>query len=137
MSLFRRTAAKRIHNPGMSPLVFANPADSRYRFDLAVRLSYDEGKTWPVAKLLRKGPAAYSSKAVFPDGTIGILYEPGNVYGEIVEYYAMLAFARFNLAWLTDGQDKVRMAKAPQPNLEGPVIGGGSELPAVNGEPGS
>jgi len=36
-------------------LLFANPADSLYRFDITVRISYDEGKTWPVAKIIKKG----------------------------------------------------------------------------------
>ncbi|MEW5977457.1 MAG: sialidase family protein [Acidobacteriota bacterium] len=88
-------------------LLFANPADPRHRFDLTVRLSYDEGKTWPVAKLLKKGTGAYSSMTVFPDGTIGIIYETGNDYGGIVEYYGKLAFARFNLEWLTDEKDSL------------------------------
>ena len=82
-------------------LLFANPADRKHRFDLTIRMSADEGKTWPVAKLLRKGPGAYSSMIVLPDESIGIIYETGNTYGDIVESYARLAFARFNLAWLT------------------------------------
>ena len=57
-------------------LLFANPA-SRKREALTVRLSYDEGKTWPVARVVHKGPAAYSCLAVLPDGTIGLLYEGG------------------------------------------------------------
>jgi Neuraminidase (sialidase) len=82
-------------------LLFANPADRRHRFDLTVRVSYDEGKTWPVAKVIKKGPGAYSSMTVFPDGTIGVIYETGNSYAGVVEYYAKLALARFNLEWLT------------------------------------
>ena len=40
-------------------------------------MSYDEGKTWPVAKRIQTGPGAYSSMTIFPDGSIGILYETG------------------------------------------------------------
>lgn len=87
-----------------SRLLFANPADRKHRFDLTVRLSYDEGKTWPVAKRIKNGTGAYSSMAVFPDGTIGIIYETGNTCDRVVEYYAKLSFARFNLEWLTDGK---------------------------------
>ena len=86
-------------------LLFANPADRKHRFDLTVRLSYDEGKTWPVAKVIKQGPGAYSSMTVFPDETIGVIYETGNSYAGVVEYYAKLALARFNLEWLTGGQD--------------------------------
>ena len=28
--------------------------------DLTVRLSYDEGRGWPVSRLLHEGPATYS-----------------------------------------------------------------------------
>ena len=86
-------------------LLFANPADSLYRFDMTVRMSYDEGKTWPVAKIIKKGTGAYSSLTILPDGSIGIIYETGNYNNDITEYYARLSFARFNLEWLTDGKD--------------------------------
>ncbi|MCI0538392.1 MAG: glycoside hydrolase [Verrucomicrobiales bacterium] len=66
--------------------MFANPADQKHRFDLTVRLSYDEGKTWAISRLIKKGTGAYSSMTVFPDGTIGIIYETGNNYDGIVEY---------------------------------------------------
>ena len=93
---------------GRNRLLFANPADVNYRADMTVRLSYDEGQTWPVAKLIKKGTGAYSSLAVFPDGTAGVIFETGNSYDGIVETYSKLAFARFNLEWLTDGKDSLR-----------------------------
>jgi sialidase-1 len=104
--LYGGCQASLIRYPGKSAnrskdlLLFANPADRKYRMDLTVRISYDEGITWPVSKLIRKGTGAYSSMTVFPDGTIGVIYETGNTYDGIVEYYAQLAFARFNLEWL-------------------------------------
>ncbi|HLM99672.1 MAG TPA: sialidase family protein [Bryobacteraceae bacterium] len=102
-SLFRYSRA--VNGNGRNRLLFANPADLKHRYDLTVRLSYDEGKTWPVAKLVQKGPGAYSSMTVFPDGTIGIIFETGNSYNGRVEYCAKLTLARFNLEWLTDGTD--------------------------------
>jgi sialidase-1 len=104
-SLIRYTREDR--GEGRNRLLFANPADPKDRYDLTVRVSYDEGKTWPVAKLIRKGPGAYSSMTVLPDGTIGVLFETGDAYNGRVEYYARLAFARFNLEWLTDGNDRL------------------------------
>jgi len=80
-------------------LLFSNPASTGSRVNMTVRLSYDEGKTWPISKLLHDGPSAYSCLAVLPDGDIGCLYEGGETrYGEIV-------FARFSLEWLTDGKN--------------------------------
>jgi sialidase-1 len=86
-------------------MLFANPADSLYRFDMTVRMSYDEGKTWPVARTIKKGTGAYSSLTILPDGSIGIVYETGNHNNDITEYNAILSFARFNIEWLTDGND--------------------------------
>jgi sialidase-1 len=75
-------------------LLFSNPASPRRR-DLTVRLSRDEGKTWPVAKTLHEGPAAYSCLAVLPDKAIGCLYECGRTNA-----YERISFARFPLAWV-------------------------------------
>jgi sialidase-1 len=84
---------------GKNRLLFSNPASTAGRVNMTVRISYDEGKTWPVSKLLHDGPSAYSCLAIMPDGDIGCLYEGGEVrYGEIV-------FEKFSLEWLTDGKD--------------------------------
>jgi sialidase-1 len=58
-------------------LVFSNPASTTARVALTVRISYDDGKTWPVKKLLYEGPSAYSCLTVLPDGNLGCLYEAG------------------------------------------------------------
>jgi sialidase-1 len=58
-------------------LVFSNPASRTGRRNMTVRLSYDDGKTWPVQKVLYEGPSAYSCLTVLPDGHIGCLYEAG------------------------------------------------------------
>jgi sialidase-1 len=80
---------------GKHYLLFSNPADTEKRDRMTVRLSYDDGKTWPVARMIDAGPSAYSSLAVMRDGTIGLLYERGtkNAYQEI-------EFAHFDLSWL-------------------------------------
>jgi sialidase-1 len=84
-----------------SRLLFANPA-SLERQNMTVRLSYDGGRTWPVAKQLYAGPAAYSCLTVLPDMTAGCLYERGEKHR-----YEKITFARFNAEWLTDGKDRV------------------------------
>lgn len=97
-------------------LLFANPvsgaigagsveSDPRGRFNVTVRMSYDEGKTWPVERRILTGPGAYSSMAVFPDGSVGILFETGMQYGEYVDHYGKEVFARFTVDWLTGGKD--------------------------------
>ncbi len=87
---------------GKNRLLFSNPA-SRSRDHMTIKLSYDEGRSWPVAKLLHAGPAAYSCLAVTDDMTILCFYEGGEKHR-----YQKLILARFNLQWLTDGKDKPR-----------------------------
>ncbi len=79
-----------------SRILFSNPdSATREQMRMAVKLSYDEGRTWPVAKLLSTKGANYSDLAVTGDKTILCLYEGGG----------KLTLARFNLAWLTDGKE--------------------------------
>lgn len=102
-------------------ILFANPhnldrADgkltdgkSRDRKNIALKLSYDEGLSWPVNKLLDAGPSAYSDLALLPDGTMLCLYESSGAKPadpKKLKPYAALTLARFNLEWLTDGKDK-------------------------------
>jgi sialidase-1 len=58
-------------------LVFSNPASKVSRVGMTVRVSYDDGKTWPVKKVLYEGPSAYSCLTVLPDGNLACLYEAG------------------------------------------------------------
>lgn len=78
-------------------LLFSSPADRSHRLRMTVRISYDEGKTWPVDRLINKGTGGYSGLTILPDGTIGLVYETGDPFRN-------LAFARFNLEWLTGQQ---------------------------------
>ncbi|MFH1568942.1 MAG: exo-alpha-sialidase [Gemmatimonadota bacterium] len=93
---------------GRSRLLFANPALPASRTQLVVKLSYDEGKTWPVARTITPGPAAYSCLAGLDDGTIGLLYETGDQHP-----YERIRFARFSLEWLSEGRDRIRPASLP------------------------
>jgi sialidase-1 len=90
----------------------AKPGVSRDRKNLSVKLSYDEGKTWPVNKVLEPGYSAYSDLAVGPDDTIYCFYERGTAEAATKRptSYSYLTLARFNLEWLTDGQDQLRAA---------------------------
>ena len=102
-SFIRYTFAER-HS--RSRLLFSNPASKTDRVKMTVRLSYDEGKTWPVSKLLHAGPSAYSSLAVLRDLSVGCLYERNGVTESSGESpYETITFARFTLDWLTDGKD--------------------------------
>ena len=73
MAGFIRHSLPTAGKPGL--LLFCNPASRKGRENLTLRGSTDEGKTWPLAKLIKPGDAAYSHLAVLPDGTIAIAYE--------------------------------------------------------------
>ncbi len=79
-------------------VLFVNPA-SRRRENLTVRLSYDECRTWPVARTLYAGLAGYADLGVAADGTIGCLYEQ-----RAEDAFETLVYARFNLGWVTATQ---------------------------------
>jgi sialidase-1 len=78
-------------------LLFANPASTK-RERLTVRLSEDEGATWPIARVVHEGPAAYSSLMALPDGSVGLLFERGDR-----SPYERITFARLTVDWLADG----------------------------------
>ena len=80
---------------GKSRILFCNPGVGRNIG--TVRLSYDEAKTWPVAKVLTNGPFAYCCLTFMSDGTIGCLFDDRD--------WSRTQFARFSLEWLTDGKD--------------------------------
>ncbi len=67
------------------------PAGRGKRENLCIKLSHDDGKTWPINKVLDPGKAAYSDLAVLPDGTVLCLYEADT----------SIVCARFNLEWIT------------------------------------
>lgn len=70
--------------PGV--LLFSNPASEKGRVNMTVRASLDDGKSWPVARVLHAGPAAYSCLVSLPNGDVGCLYEAGekHAYESIV-----------------------------------------------------
>jgi len=65
---------------------------------MTLRLSEDEGRIWPHARLIHAGPAAYSCPAVLPDGHVALLYECGEGYSR-----EQIRFARFPWSWLKEG----------------------------------
>jgi sialidase-1 len=73
-------------------ILFSNPASSQGRIKMTVRASFDDGQTWPKARVLHEGPSAYSSLEVLPDGRIACLYEAG-----LRHPYELIVFAAFEL----------------------------------------
>lgn len=95
---------------GKSRILFVNP-DSRHlekypRRNLTAKLSYDEGRSWPVQRVLNPGASGYSDLAVGKDGTVYCLYETNN--DTIKNFNYSLVLQRFNINWLTNGKDRVK-----------------------------
>lgn len=75
-------------------LLFSHP-DSSKRENGTIHASFDDGKTWPVKKILWPGSFAYSVLTRLPDGDAGCLFEADN--------YHRIVFARFPPAWMGEG----------------------------------
>jgi sialidase-1 len=80
-------------------VLFSNPG-APYRGEFTIRLSYDEGVTWPVSKLVYQGAAGYSSLAVLSDHSILALFETGRY-----DLRESITLIKLNLEWLTEGKD--------------------------------
>ena len=89
-------------------ILFSNPdnAVDRQRKNVTVKLSYDEGESWPVSRSIEAGVSGYSDLAVAPDGTIYCFYERGSLDKNHFRTKT-LCVARFNLEWLSDGKDRL------------------------------
>ena len=77
-----------------SVILFSNP-DASDRNHGTIRASFDEGKTWPVKKVLEPGKFAYSCLTRLKDGSVGCLYETG-----VKDAYERIVLARFPLQWV-------------------------------------
>lgn len=78
-------------NPAGDVLIFSNPASVSARTNGTVRLSYDEGKTWPVSRVVYPASFGYSCLVSLDDKNIGCLFERGK----------RISFCRFSMEWLT------------------------------------
>ena len=79
-----------------SRILFSSPTGKR-RAGITVRMSYDEGKTWPVNKLMHQGPGAYSNMVRLTNGDIGLLVEIGGS-----SPYETISLITFDMDWLEE-----------------------------------
>ena len=75
-------------------LLFSNNESTSGRRHLVVKMSCDDGKSWPIRKTIEPGFAAYSTLARLPDGTFGLLWES--------DEYRRITFSTFDRRWLGD-----------------------------------
>jgi sialidase-1 len=82
-------------------LLYSNadqPGHERTR--MTVWASFDGGATWPLKRLVYPGPSAYSSLAAGRPGTAG----EGWIFLQFEQHKGPGRLARFNLAWLLEGE---------------------------------
>ena len=92
---------------GKDVLLFSTPDDpGGNRVRMTVWASFDRGETWPVKRLVHESHSAYSSLAASADGSLYLLFERGTK-----KLYESIAVAKFNLTWLTAGNDWRELVK--------------------------
>jgi len=90
-------------NPDSEDFPGSGPNTFRARRNLTIRLSNDDGRTWPVKRVLDPGASAYSDLAVGPHKTIYCIYEAGKARADDFSD-ARIVVARFKLGWLLGGR---------------------------------
>ena len=99
-SLLRVGGALVFANPdSKEPRDPENPDGNWKRHNLTVRLSEDEGATWPYERVIEPDVSGYSDLAAGPNGTIYLVYEDGTPTdrGTHVKY---LTVASFDADWI-------------------------------------
>ncbi|MDB6022887.1 MAG: nedA 1 [Pedosphaera sp.] len=82
-------------SPANDVLLFSNPASTTARTNGTIRLSHDQGKTWPISRVIYPEKFGYSCLVPLEDKTIGCLFERGN----------KISFCRFSLERLMEKEE--------------------------------
>ena len=83
-----------------SRVLFLNPASASSRQELTLRISYDEGCSWPVTRVLYAQSAAYSSLASLQNRKLGVLFERDN--------YSRISFAAIGLEFVESSNSPIK-----------------------------
>lgn len=98
--IIRYTSTKDGYNKNR--LLHSIPYNTAARKNLTIMVSYDEGNTWPVKKVIHAGSAAYSSITFSPiDGKIYMFWERGGGANGSFD----LVVTTLTLDYITDGED--------------------------------
>lgn len=95
-NVFRLTTT---NDSNASRLIHANAAHPSSRVNMTLRVSYDEGQTWPVSNQVYAAGSAYSSVTRCANGDVGLLFEK--------DPYGNLDFIRRSIAEVTGGADSL------------------------------
>ncbi|MFD4338025.1 exo-alpha-sialidase [Streptomyces anulatus] len=79
-------------DPRSKWLIFSNTEDEGIRRNLTVKMSCDDGRTWPIKRVVEPGAAGYSTITPLSRGRVGMLYERAG--------YRSMTYAAFDRQWL-------------------------------------
>jgi sialidase-1 len=82
-----------------SRLIHANAAHPSSRENMVLRISYDEGYSWPVSNQVYAGSSAYSALTPLANGDVGLLFE--------IDNYTRIDFVRRSVSQMTCGTDSL------------------------------
>lgn len=91
-----------------SRIIFANPASQTKRENGVLRISYDEGQSWPSQTDVYSGGFAYSCLTRMQDGRIGVLFERDN--------YKTISFVAISLSDLESSESQSGSSENDQEN---------------------
>lgn len=91
-SIIRYAPNAKPSNPQSHWLLLSNNDDSELRRNLTVKMSCDDGKTWPISRVVDPGSAGYSTLTKLSSGKVGLFYERDG--------YRHMTYTSFGLKWL-------------------------------------
>lgn len=104
----------RYNNDAPARVMFLNSASTETRTKMRIRMSYDDGRTWPISRPPSDAPLAgestsskeggYSSMAKTADYHVGALVEVNENVGANSTSHHSIAFRKVNLPWILNGQ---------------------------------
>ncbi|HEY0191797.1 MAG TPA: sialidase family protein [Kofleriaceae bacterium] len=108
-------------------LAFFNPTSTTQRDNMEIKLSYDDGATWPIRRVVDAGQGGYSSMIKTSDFSIAALYESG--VGS--DSYDDIKLTKLDLKWILNGraEPKVGWDQVVRADLDG----NGDDEPGATG----
>src|SRR5262249_24442938 len=96
-------------------IIFLNPNGTGQRCNMTVRISYDDGVTWPRSRALYDAVSCnYTSSTVVYGGYSSMFKTSDYCAGALIEYnedvhhsdtiHKSIEFNKFNLSWILNGQ---------------------------------
>ncbi len=97
-----------LYNEDYKALHFANPASTTGRNNLAVRTSFDDGRTWAYKRTVERDDGAYADLVLQDDNKLGLLYE--------TKGYTLINYAIMNNEWIEAGEKTSKTEDSGSPS---------------------